>query len=484
MLGPSAWAQKRGTRKPRNILMLCVDDLRPELGCYGASHVHSPNIDAFAGTAMRFDRSYCQFPQCGPSRCSLLTGLRPETARHKGRVNYIDRNPIYRETATLAGHLTGQGYRTANYGKIYHSPRDDRKSWTDPQPLNRKELDYVWGYPGYGLRENVDLSTKIRREMKAAGRRGYFNGPSVEAADLPDDAYYDGLTTNNTIAMLREMAGEPNRPFFLAAGWYKPHLAFCAPKKYWDLYDRDAIALAGNNFHPTGTPEAAITPWAEKELRNYSDIPAEGSIPESKQRELIHGYYACISFIDTQIGRVLNELDRLGLADDTAVVMWGDHGFHLGENGHWTKNINWERSHHSPLLLRVPGMHRSGERGTDALVEFVDIYPTMLDAVGLPDPDHELQGQSLLPLLKSPSRSWKTAAFSMFGRDVSMRTDRYRYTPYRSAEGELIGEELFDLHADPMANTNLANDPDHAAVKARLTRQHADGWRNAKAPSV
>ncbi|QDU71486.1 sulfatase [Mucisphaera calidilacus] len=467
-------------RRVKNVLMLAVDDLRPELGCYGKRHIHSPRIDRFAASATRFDRAYCQFPQCGPSRCSLFAGVRPETARQAdGPVTHIDRNAMYRELATLPAHLTAQGYRTACFGKLYHHPADDTKSWTDPHPDDREALAPIWGYPGYGLASNVEHTARIRRERRAAGQQGYFNGPSVEAADLPDDAYYDGITTNRTVAMLRDMASDAERPFFLAAGWYKPHLAFCAPKRYWDLYDRDAIEPATNNEHPGGAPGAAINPWAMNELRGYSDIPDEGPLSEAKQRELIHGYYACVSFIDAQIGRVLDALDSLGLADDTVVLLWGDHGFHLGENGHWTKNINWELSHHSPLLIRTPDL-RDGQ-STRGLTEFVDIYPTIVEACGLPQPAHELEGQSLLPLMQRPDRAWKSAAFTLFANNLSMRTDCYRYTPYADRNGDPAGVELYDLDHDPGANVNVANQPQYQSIRKQLAAQHAAGWRAARA---
>ena len=261
-------------------------------------------------------------------------------------------------------------------------------------------------------------------------------------------------------------------------GYFKPHLPFNAPKRYWDLYKRDEIDLADNPFAPHNVPEIAMHNWGE--LRKYHGMPSEGPVPEEKARELIHGYYACTSYIDAQIGRLLDELDRLGLRENTVVVVWGDHGWQLGEHGLWCKHSNFETSAHAPLIFSAPGMKDAG-KPTDALVEFVDIYPTLCELAGLPLPDH-LEGTSLVPVLNDAGRKWKSAAFSQYPRYVmgySMRTDRYRFTLWMKNDGQAEAIELYDHRVDPSENNNIAGSPENTELVKQLTKQLKSGWRGA-----
>ena len=332
----------------------------------------------------------------------------------------------------------------------------------------------------------------------AAANNG--RGPAYERADVPDNAYPDGKVADQAITSLRRFS-EEEQPFFLAVGFYKPHLPFNAPERYWALYDTSAITLPDVQVPPEGAPELALTNWGE--LRNYHGIPKEGTLSDSLARTLIHGYYASVSYTDAQVGRVLDELDRLGLDENTIVVLWGDHGWKLGEYGDWSKHTNFELDTHAPLIVRARGMEAGQE--TDALVEFVDIYPTLAELAGLPLPPH-LQGTSIAPLLENPDRSWKGAAFSQYPRrfpatrppkpedwdslvmGYSVRTDRWRYTRWQrgpqEAPADVAARELYDMSEGPAPMVNLAGRPAYAALVDSLDAVLSAGWEAARPADV
>jgi arylsulfatase A-like enzyme len=315
----------------------------------------------------------------------------------------------------------------------------------------------------------------------AAGSRTK-NGPAFEMADVPDDFYRDGKIANLAVETIRGLKSK-KEPFFLGVGFSRPHLPFVSPKKYWDLYDPAAIQLAPNPYRPKGAPEYALT--TSGELRNYLGIPAEGPMPDALARQLKHGYYAATSYMDAQVGKVLDELERQGLRQNTIIVLWGDHGWKLGEHGEWCKHSNVENDTNAPLLVSAPGMKHAGKQ-TNALVEFVDIYPTLADLAGLPLPGH-LEGVSAKPVLEDPNRAWKTAAFSQYPRGpqrmgYSMRTDRYRFTVWvdRREPAKVEATELYDHQTDPQENVNIAQDPKNAKLVERLMVQWKAGWQGAK----
>jgi len=479
-------AAARGPRRP-NVLFIAVDDLRPELGCFGKAHVKSPHIDRLAARGMVFRRAYCQQAVCSPSRTSLLTGLRPDSTRvYDLRTHFRKHVP---DVVTLPQHFKAHGYHTQAFGKIYHgafakaySTRslDDPPSWSVPAWLGAPR--YYYTPKGVEVARKVFASTAKKKGVPADDWVNHFvRGLATEAPDVPDSTLYDGQVADKAIEALRSLKG---KPFFLAAGFLKPHLPFIAPKKYWDLYDRHAIRLADNPFAPKGAPRLALTNWGE--LRHYADMPKKGPVPDAKARELLHGYRACVSFTDAQIGRLLDELDRLGLRDSTIVVLWGDHGWKLGEHGMWCKHTNFETDANAPLILSAPGMKAAGKT-TDALVEFVDIYPTLCELAGLPLPKH-LEGSSAAPLLDKPDTPWKPAAFNQYPRGqvmgTSMRTDRWRYTEWRHRRTKkLVARELYDHRADPAENANVAGRPEHADTVTKLSGMLAAGWRAARPPA-
>jgi iduronate 2-sulfatase len=465
--------------KPRNVLFIAVDDLRTELGCYGNTRVESPHIDALAKRGVVFHRAYCQQAVCSPSRTSLMTGLRPDSTKVYDLVQHF-RNTVP-DVVTVAQHFKNHGYHSVGMGKIYHGGLDDEASWSEP-----------WRRPnanGYQLQENQELVARKRAAARARGLTGKplsraARGPAVESADVPDNAYPDGTCADMAIETLQRVK---DKPFFLAVGFLKPHLPFNAPKKYWDLYDRSKIKLADNPFPPKNAPAFAMSNWGE--IRVYEGIPRSGPINDEQARELIHGYLACVSCTDAQIGRIVAELDRLGLADNTSIVLWGDHGWKLGEHGGWCKHTNFENDAHAPLIFAGAGVTDKGKK-TDSLAEFVDIYPTLCDLAGLPLPKH-LEGVSLKPVLDDATTSVRSAAFSQYPRShngrkmmgYSMRTDRYRYTEWIDRHnGEVVARELYDHELDPAENVSIAGKPEHEPLLESLSKQldGGRGWEKAR----
>jgi arylsulfatase A-like enzyme len=451
-------------RKP-NVLFFAVDDLRTELGCYGYDYIRSPNIDRIAKSGMVFRRAYCQQAVCSPSRTSLLTGMRPDSTLVYDLVTHFRK--ALPNTVTLPELFKRNGYFVQGMGKIYHPGYDDPQSWSVPWQSPEA--------PTYALPLKIDEADAKRTNAK--------RGPAYESADVPDDHYRDGKVAALAVETLRTLA-KKSEPFFLAVGMAKPHLPFVAPKKYWDLYDPASIRLAPNPYRPKGAPEYALT--TSGELRNYQGMPLTGQIPDDTARKLKHAYYASISYMDAQVGKVLDELAKQGLAKNTIVVLWGDHGWKLGEHGEWCKHSNVENDANAPLLLSVPGMKNAGKQ-TRALVEFVDIYPTLADLAGLPIPEY-LEGLSMKPLLENPNRPWKDAAFSQYPRQkqlmgYSMRTDRYRFTVWvdRRDHTKIETTELYDHEKDPQENTNIAQDPANAALVDRLMAQWKGGWKASRA---
>jgi arylsulfatase A-like enzyme len=462
-----------------NVLFIASDDMRPELGCYGATQVHSPNLDRLAARGTTFLRAYCQQAVCSPSRSSLMTGLRPDTIRIWDLATHFRDNVP--DVVTLAQQFKNHGYHTERLGKIYHTGhgnRDDKFSWS-------RSVNYP-GAPRYGPEGDAHLK-RLMTEARAKGvdvkdNRFRPRGLPWESPDVADNELADGMIAENAIKLMNEVK---DQPFFLAVGFLNPHLPFVAPKRYWDLYDPDSIRLADNPHAPKGVPEFAMTTWGE--LRKYYGMPDEGPLTDEQARSMIHGYYAAISYVDAQVGRLLDELDRLDLAGNTIVVFWGDHGWKLGEHGSWCKHTNFELDTHAPMLISSPSQKAAGSK-TKALVEFVDIYPTLCDLAGLPIPD-SLEGFSAAPLLDDPNRPWKTAAFSQYPRSVgkkklmgySMRTDQYRFTRWQLQNNpqKVEAVELYDHLEDPAENVNIAADPANAELVERLTQQYLEGWRGA-----
>ncbi len=455
-------AQQAGTEGKRpNVLFIAVDDLRPQIGCYGHKQMISPNIDRLASNGVIFSRCYCQVPVCGASRASLLTGVRPTPERFLNYATWADKD--LPGVLSLPKHLRDHGYYTISNGKVFHHATDCVTGWRE-RPW-RPGPSPAGNWRNYVTKENIAV---------AATRKG--RGPAFEVGEVPDNAYFDGQIADKAISDLRRLK-EMDKPFFLAVGFLKPHLPFNAPVKYWELYKREEIDLADNPFRPKGAPDAALHNWGE--LRNYEGIPQKGPLPDDLARTLVHGYYACVSYTDVQIGRVMKELERLGFRDNTVIVLWGDHGWNLGEHGLWCKHCNFETSLHSPLILSAPGM--GAGKKTNALTEFVDIYPSLCQLCGLPLPGH-LEGASLVPLMKKPDRSWKKAVFSRYQRGDSVKTDRHRYTEWRDKRGKVFARMLYDHQVDLAENVNIAERPENRELVAGMRRMLREGWKAVLPP--
>jgi arylsulfatase A-like enzyme len=437
-----------------NVLFIAVDDLRPQLNCYGKQFMHSPNIDKLAERGVLFERAYCMVPTCGASRASLMTGIRPAPKRFVNYLTWAEKDAP--GAVTLNTHFKEAGYTTISLGKVFHHATDNVQGWS--------ERPYRTGGLGY-------QKPDVQREAMAKHRKKYpgakqVRGMPYEAADTADENYRDGQNALKAIEYLEAFAEDPHQPFFLAVGFYKPHLPFVAPQKYWDLYDFDSIHVPSNYHPPKDVPKGAM--HTSGELRAYAGVPPKGPVDDLMARKLIHGYYACVSFTDAQIGKILDSLDRLNLSDDTIIVLWGDHGWQLGEHGMWNKHSCFETSMHAPLLIAAPTKQqvKPGTR-VRALTEFIDIYPTLCDLAGLPAPGH-LEGNSLVPLMLDPEVAWKSFAIGRYRTGDTIRTDHFRFSEYSTARGEATGNMLYDHRVDPDENVNVASAAEHDPVVAKL----------------
>ncbi|TFH50369.1 MAG: iduronate-2-sulfatase [Bacteroidia bacterium] len=454
--------------KPMNVLFFVSDDMRPNLGCYGDKYAVTPNIDRMAAEGVVFSHAYCQQAVSNPSRTSLLTGLRPdETGVINLETHFRTKLP---DLVTLPQLFKNNGYLTLGTGKVFHALKEtvDPVSWSEPVP------DYEGG--GYFLPEN---------------QIGKGKQNSSECADVPDTTYVDGKMTIDAIKYLAR-AKEENRPFFIAVGYKKPHAPYVAPQKYWDIY-KDKPYEITDRERPVGAPALAF--HNNEEIRGYRDVPEEGPIPPEKEQEIVHGYYACISYVDAQIGKVLAALDSLGLRDNTIIVFWGDHGYHLGEQDLWCKSTNFELAAKAPLIISAPGMTGNGNR-SDAIVEFVDVYPTLAALAGL-TPQGGLSGTSLTPLLKNPDAKWKDVAFNQFTRPYrairkfppthmgySVRTRDWRCTYWWDLNtGEVVEKELYNLKDNRIEKVNLAGNPDYSKIENKMAQMVTD-YRDGKYSST
>ncbi|TWU56684.1 Choline-sulfatase [Rubripirellula tenax] len=506
-----------------NILFIAVDDLRPELGCYGSPIAITPNLDALAGGGLLFNRAYCQQAICRPSRASLMTGARPETTGlfH----NYVSLRELQPDIVTLPQHLIANGYEATYCGKIFHQgDTDEGVSW------NRDPVKWIKGIKksagAFALPENQKIQSDDRTAMIAkygdAAKYGLASGPAYEGADVPDHGYEDGYNTLRAIETMKQMVASDDKPFFLALGFKKPHLNWVSPKKYWDLYDPAKIPMATEVEPPDGG--AAMGLHASFELRTRAGIPKSGPLGPELSRTLKHAYLACVSYVDAQIGMMIAALEEAGVRDNTIIVVWGDHGWHLGDMGVWGKATNYEIATRVPLMIWAPDMKSRGAK-TDALVELVDIYPTLCDLAGVSKPDH-LEGHSFAALMNDANQPWKKAAFSQYPNPAlrewaanplspamretwfgplitevedriktqqgnrwdrelfeqhlmgyTMRTDRYRlvlWKDHRDLSIAPVFVELFDHQTDPNETKNIA-DANPELVQS-LTQQWQAGW--------
>jgi iduronate 2-sulfatase len=447
-----------------NILFIAIDDLRTSLGCYGDKIAKTLNIDALARSGMVFSRAYCQQAVCGPTRAAILTGLLPDHTRvWHNRNLFRDTVP---DTVTLPQLFKNNGYHTQSLGKIFsgRTSEDDPQSWSVPSVLIGK------GWKKYVLPEN----------------QGKGKQAPTEKADVPDEGYRDGKLAKLAVETLENLK-QKDQPFFLGVGFFKPHLPFNAPKKYWDLYDPAVFEHDENVRRATGAPDVAYPD--HRELGGYRGVPKDEKVSAQQGQELRHGYYACVSYVDAQVGKVLAALKRLGLEKNTIVVLWGDHGFSLGEADHWCKHTNFEMDTRAPLIIRAEGVTQRGAY-TDAMIEYVDIYPTLAELAGLSAPSG-LDGKSLAPILLETKLPGREVVLSQFARPFkkttpkvmgySIRTRTHRYTRWVQWPGQKIqAEELYDYtfpgsakHSRPflIEKENVIDNPKFAETRKQLSKQ-------------
>jgi arylsulfatase A-like enzyme len=503
-------AQKKQAQKP-NILFIAVDDLKPLLGCYGNTLVKTPNIDRLAKLATVFESNYCQQAICGPTRASIMTGTRPDVTKIWNLTTQMrDANP---NTLTLPQYLITQGYTTSGIGKIYHPSSAiggvDPASWSIPY-LKSKESDFPaeFGLPANGQYQLPETKARMTPEIIAERKKQSkdlaandenpksIKGPSVECMDVPDNAYQDGVNALLAKEQIINLSKD-SKPFFMAVGFSKPHLPFIAPKKYWDFYNREDMPIASFQEHSKNGPLIAY--HQSGELRNYLDIPEFATLPADslriglkleKQKELIHGYYAAISYMDAQVGVLLNTLESLGTLNSTVIVLWGDHGWHLGDHDLWHKHTNFEEATRAPLIIAGPGI-KAGT--TSSLTEFVDVFPTICDLANVTIPK-QLDGKSLKPLMKNSKIVVKDFSVSQYPRKLkkvemikkgytdskmmgySLRTDKYRYTIWMNnftskqaySESQVYASELYDYVKDPLEKVNVVNDKNYTSISKEM----------------
>lgn len=427
-----------------NVLFISADDLRMNLGCYGDEVAVTPNIDRLAERSTKFNRAFCQFASCNASRASILTGQRPDTISvYKLNTHYRDRIP---DLVSLPQHFKEQGYHTEAVGKVLHNYypalRDNELSWSVPA-----RFDKLSHFFDYALEANIPL---------AKGQKTIVS----ELADVEDDAYYDGEITDDAVRTIKRLSSQ-DKPFFLAVGFMKPHSPYNAPKKYWDLYQRESMKALGDESRPENMSD--LNWWESREIRGFPDVPDSGLISQETQARMRHGYYAATSYLDANVGRLLDALEASGAAENTIVVFWSDHGYHLGENRHWAKVTIRELDAQVPLLISIPGR---GAATTNAIVEYVDLYPTLSELCDLSDPV-DLDGMSFVEVLNNPGSDFRKAALTQVSRPwsnqspietmgYSIRTPGYRYTQWRDYNnGDIQSEEIYDLKTDLYQRNNL-----------------------------
>lgn len=480
MAGPSGASDRAGNKKRLNVLFISVDDLRPQLGCYGQSEMVTPHFDRFASEGVIFTNHFVQCPACAPSRYSMLTGRRPQRSQLKSYTMQafdLAAQKFEGRPVSLPHQFKLNGYYTVSIGKISHSPDGRRRGPSiqetdayDAGNTGEPELPFGWDevYAPYG-----EWKTAWGAFFAYSGGKTRIPGQTafMEAADVPDTGYPDGLIAQEAIKKLRELK---DKPFFLAVGFYKPHLPFNSPKRYWDDYECGEIGLSPFPNPPKNIDPNVSLHKSDELTPRYTGLATPGVVTDEEAKKLRHAYFACVDYIDTQVGKVLDELDRLGLRDNTIVVVWGDNGWHLGDYGIWGKSTAFEFSLRTPLMVRLPGLSPAGKKA-EGLVESLDIYPTLCELCGLEIPEH-LDGRSFVPLIKNPKLAGKEYACGYHKREnfivETMRTDRYRIVYWTDIDGRGFQVELYDHKADPVESENVA-DKNPELVKKLMSQMEA-----------
>ncbi len=470
------WGFSNDREIKRNVLLILVDDLKPSLGCYGDDFAQTPNIDRLAKQGMRFDLAYCNQAVCAPSRFTLMLGSHSTSTGLYGLGTEL--RSVMPNAMTLPQHFHQYGYRTESLGKVFHighGNRGDASSFSVPH-FHDKVIEYLDPASTDGgklTREEAYFSNQKLGQIRSLPRGAAFESPEVNDMD-----YADGRVAAETIGRLQDAKlryQNQKTPFFITVGFVRPHLPFSAPQKYWDRFDRDDIPLPRLESDPEDAPSVALKRGGE--ITNYKPVPAGEDFSLELKKNLIHGYYASASFVDAQVGKVLNELRRLELDEQTIVVLWGDHGFHLGDHGFWTKHTNYEQANRIPLLIRAPGVTRAGSV-TRQLAESVDLFPTLADLCDLPLPTgpQSIDGLSLMPVLKDGRKRVRNHAFHAYPRrrmGRAIRTERYRLVEWKNSGDPLndVQLELYDYQLDPHESKNIAEENPEVVNRLRSILQ-------------
>lgn len=447
------------SEKP-NVLLLYMDDLRPELGCYGKTKIHSPNIDALAAKGIQFNNAYCNVPVCGASRASMLTGMLPTKNRFLDFDTFVQKETP--NAISLPMLFKKNGYTTVSDGKVYHHLDDHMGDW-----------DILWRPYAFDKNDTglapTDYWQSLWKDYQLPNNRLEYKktdtGPAFENANVNDSVYIDGLTTNKVIKDLKNLK-KSGKPFFLAAGFISTHLPFNSPKRFGDMYDKKEIKQPYNNYIPKNAPKISISNWPE--MRAYSNIPKEGQVSDALAVDLIHGYYATVSYVDVLIGNIMNTLEKLHLDKNTIVVLVSDHGYNLQEHTQWAKFTNYNTSTQVPLIIYNPKSMHNGTK-TNALTELVDIYPTLAELCNFKLPENQIQGKSLVPVLRNPSLKGKDHILIKKGNGFTIKTPKYSYTEYINADNNsFITSMLYDHQIDKDENVNVVNEAKYHDVVIQL----------------
>jgi arylsulfatase A-like enzyme len=429
----------------QNILFIAIDDLRPLINVYDASQMITPHLDMLASNSIKFNNAFTNIAVCGASRASLMTGIRPSQARFTG---YSTRASEDVPTAISLNQIFKEnGYETISYGKIYHHSDDFKQHWSE---IDEGQIQSDYQNP-----------VSIQRKKNALKGEYGNKGVAFEYADVNDDAYTDGKITKKAINTMKRLTAE-NKPFFMAVGYVSPHLPFIQPKKYWDLYNHEDIQLAENQEQPKNSPDIAVSSQHfGSELRNsYLDIPAEGPLGKELSRNLIHGYYASVSYMDALIGQLVASLDTIGIGDNTTIILWSDHGYFLGEHGFWTKHSTLYEAVKIPFMISSPNYDKN--KITESFTELIDVYPTLCDIANIEAPEY-LHGKSLIPVLKEPSKNLKTEVYTRYKEGEAVIDKDYSYTEFYE-DDTYVGNMLYNLNKDPKQNIDIAKDANNKAL--------------------
>jgi len=438
--------------KNHNILFISVDDFRPKINSYGESQMITPNIDKLASEGLQFNNAFTNIAVCGASRASIMTGIRPSQKRFndytsrasKDTPNAISLNQLFMEN----------GYETISYGKIYHYPNDTGEYWSDND----------------GGAHQADYQDPKAQERKRNGEFGEHGrkGPAFEYPEVDDYAYNDGKVTQRALDKMKVLKAE-DKPFFMAVGYVSPHLPFIQPKKYWDLYDHNEVPLADNAYQPENSPYIAMYAQHDNaELRNmYLDIPSKGLLSDEMSRNLVHGYYASVTYMDTLIGDLIDGLDATGLRDNTTIILWSDHGFFLGEHGFWCKHSTFYEAIKIPFIISSPGFAKN--QTTDSFTELVDVYPTLCELTGITPPGY-IHGKSLTTVMENPSVNLKDEIYTRYKQGEAVVDKNYSYTEFFQGE-QYLGNMLYDLNVDLKQNIDISKRSENAALVDKYSKK-------------